>query len=49
MKFIEVLEGILNEWGDFDSNLYSKDNTKWVNERMIPILSDIGTIGDSGR
>ena len=45
MKFIEVLEGILNEWGDFDSNLYSKDNTKWVNERMIPILSDIERLG----
>ena len=45
MKFIEVLEGILNEWGDFDSNLYSKDNTSWVNERMIPILSDIERLG----
>ena len=45
MKFIEVLEGILNEWGDFDSSLYSKDNTNWVNERMIPILSDIERLG----
>ena len=45
MKFIEVLGGIVSEWGKFDTNLYSKDNTTWVNERMIPILSDIERFG----
>jgi hypothetical protein len=53
MKWGEVLRGMVEEWGELTPahpNYYkqfTKDNTNWIDDTMIPILSEIEMIGIS--
>jgi hypothetical protein len=51
MKWGEVLRGMVEEWGDLTPShpnyykQFTKDNTNWIDDTMIPILSEIEQSG----